>query len=146
MKKLLKYDKYIILGIIIAYFILLIFPCGQYMYGNHIDYRASGYSLIFGLKDGDYSVYKFNVYGFIVMLLYLSVIPILFIKKLKGKNTLVASIALSVFSIMSIFSMNLVNHGGSGVSSYFVVITFYYIFTILLALLSGFVVYLNCRR
>ena len=143
LKKIVKYDKFIPLGIILIYFILSFLIVGYYDYNGHIDYKANSYNLFFGMKDNGSIIYEFNFYGFMMMFLYLSCVPFLFIKKWKKYNILFIGIHLSVVSLLSIFSLFFTIHGSVGIDVYFHIVPIYYIYMVVLLAMSILVIYLG---
>ena len=69
---LFKYQNLVITLLVGLSIALLALPCGAYIYHSSMDYVSSGFQMIFGRKDGDYYIFKINVFGIVMLIMLLA--------------------------------------------------------------------------
>jgi len=129
LKKIKKYSHYINSIIALLCFIFFMFvPIGGYKGNNEIVYKASGLSLTFGMNEGNYVIYNFNIIGIILMFLFLSCIILPGIMKKYGKwLIIVTAILMGITSILFFVFPLTVQHASSYVKEIFIGLPFNYI-------------------
>ena len=88
MKKLWKCQNLVITLLVVLVIALLALPCGAYIYHGSMDYVSNGFQMIFGRKDGDYYIFKINVFGIVILIILLASLIIPWLNKYLGKYRL----------------------------------------------------------
>ena len=143
MKIIKKYSNYIISFISLLCLLCFLFlPICGYQINNNIDYPASGIYLTFGMKDNGWIIYKFNIVGLLLILLFLGCIVVPFFIKENNKLIIIITIVLSLITSILFFIFSLtVNHYSEYVKEIFIALPFNYIGASLMTLNSLFIIY-----
>ena len=142
MKFIGKYKHLIVSIMMVIALAMLFLPCGYYLTYNIISYRANGFQIIFGLKDVEYVIYGFNIFG-LIMILLVAFCAILPFTKLKDHNLfyLIEAILSLVSTILMITLPKSTNHAREGVRDLFHGDAGIYFGTMILALAFVFCLY-----
>ena len=129
LKKIKKYSHYINSIIALLCFIIFMFvPIGGYKGNNENVYKANGISLTFGMNEGNYVIYNFDIFGIILMVLFLSCIILPFLMKKYGKWLIIVTAILMIITSIIFFIFPLtVQHASSYVKEMFIGLPFNYI-------------------
>ena len=143
MKILIKHQNLVITLLVGLSIALLALPCGAYLYQGSMDYVSNGFQMIFGRKEGDYHIFKFNVFGFVILIMLLASLIIPWLNKflkhyrllLEGFLVLLATNGYLVLPIT-------VNHARLQINEKFHGLLILYLGALILVLAGVFAIYL----
>ncbi len=112
-----KYANWIVAFFVLMSFIFLFFPCGAYVYEEHMDYSSNGFQMIFGRQEQGYDIFGFSFLGFVLFLFLLGgiILPFANNKKIFYIETPILLLASVLYFVLP----KLVNHKRQMVSELF---------------------------
>ena len=143
MKILIKHQNLVITLLVGLALTLLALPCGAYKYQGSMDYVSSGFQMIFGRKDGDYHIFKFNVFGLVVMIILLTSLIIPWLKKYLSKYRMLLEGFLVLLATNGYLVLPMtVNHARLQINEKFHGLLILYLGALILVLAGVFAIYL----
>ena len=143
MKILIKHQNLVITLLVGLALTLLALPCGAYIYQGSMDYVSSGFQMIFGRKDGDYYIFRFNVFGLVVMIILLTSLIIPWLKKYLSKYRMLLEGFLVLLATNGYLVLPMtVNHARLQINEKFHGLLILYLGALILVLAGAFSIYL----
>ena len=143
MKILIKHQNLVITLLVGLSIALLALPCGGYKYQGSMDYISSGFQMIFGRKEGDYYIFKFNVFGFVILIMLLTIIIIPWLKKYFGKYKMLLEGFLVLLATNGYLVLPItVNHARLQINEKFHGLLILYLGALILVLAGAFAIYI----